>query len=228
MSAKRQCLGIIGSSGGSALAAADKCLREAGIEIDWEIVTDRECPMEIWAKLQGHRTHRLEYVDVDNFSENALRIFTQKNCRHALLFYTRRIGYPLISELEVCNIHPALLPAFVGLSAVVQAQNKQVKIFGATLHRVDASLDTGPILTQVAGLWPKNNSITLAQHLSFYQKVWLTLIWVEHCIIGSTEADSKTANFPGGYLSSSGLRNEQLLHAFCIWIEKEERSWSPT
>jgi phosphoribosylglycinamide formyltransferase-1 len=50
----------------------------------------------------------------------------------------------------VINVHPALLPAFPGLRAVEQALEHGVKVFGVTVHYVDAGVDTGPIISQRA------------------------------------------------------------------------------
>ncbi len=48
------------------------------------------------------------------------------------------------------NTHPALLPSFPGTSAPRDALEHGVKITGATLFVVDAGIDTGPIIAQVA------------------------------------------------------------------------------
>ncbi len=50
----------------------------------------------------------------------------------------------------VINVHPALLPAFRGLSAVEQALAYGVKVFGVTVHFVDEGVDTGPVILQRA------------------------------------------------------------------------------
>jgi phosphoribosylglycinamide formyltransferase-1 len=49
---------------------------------------------------------------------------------------------------RVLNIHPALLPAFPGTHGVHQAMAYGVTVAGATVHFVDAGVDTGPILAQ--------------------------------------------------------------------------------
>jgi phosphoribosylglycinamide formyltransferase-1 len=48
------------------------------------------------------------------------------------------------------NTHPALLPSFPGTNAPRDALEHGVKITGATLFIVDAGVDTGPIIAQVA------------------------------------------------------------------------------
>ena len=51
---------------------------------------------------------------------------------------------------RVLNVHPSLLPAFPGRDAQRQAWEHGVKISGATVHIVEAGLDSGPILLQEA------------------------------------------------------------------------------
>ncbi|MBA3391892.1 MAG: phosphoribosylglycinamide formyltransferase [Deltaproteobacteria bacterium] len=51
---------------------------------------------------------------------------------------------------RIINTHPSLLPAFPGANAAAQAIAHGVKISGVTIHFVDASLDGGPIIEQVA------------------------------------------------------------------------------
>jgi phosphoribosylglycinamide formyltransferase-1 len=48
------------------------------------------------------------------------------------------------------NTHPALLPAFPGVHGARDALAHGVKVTGATLFVVDAGVDTGPIVAQVA------------------------------------------------------------------------------
>ena len=48
------------------------------------------------------------------------------------------------------NTHPALLPAFPGMHGARDALAYGAKVSGATLHVVDAGVDTGPIVAQRA------------------------------------------------------------------------------
>jgi phosphoribosylglycinamide formyltransferase 1 len=50
----------------------------------------------------------------------------------------------------VVNVHPSLLPAFPGLHAIEQALAYGVRVFGVTVHFVDAGVDTGPVILQRA------------------------------------------------------------------------------
>lgn len=49
---------------------------------------------------------------------------------------------------RLVNAHPALLPAFPGAHAVRDALAAGVPVTGATVHLVDAGIDTGPVLAQ--------------------------------------------------------------------------------
>ncbi len=51
---------------------------------------------------------------------------------------------------RLVNVHPSLLPAFPGIRAIAQALDHGVKVFGVTVHLVDAGMDTGPIIAQAA------------------------------------------------------------------------------
>lgn len=66
--------------------------------------------------------------------------------------YMRLVGEVLLTSYagRIINIHPSLLPAFRGAHALEQALAAGVKVFGVTIHEVDASLDGGTILAQRA------------------------------------------------------------------------------
>ena len=64
--------------------------------------------------------------------------------------YMRLLSGGFVSQFPnaILNIHPSLLPAFPGLDAQHQALAHGVKVSGCTVHFVDESLDSGPILLQ--------------------------------------------------------------------------------
>ncbi|MDR0274386.1 MAG: phosphoribosylglycinamide formyltransferase [Burkholderiaceae bacterium] len=64
---------------------------------------------------------------------------------------------------RIVNIHPSLLPAFPGLHTHQRAIDAGCKLAGATVHRVTAELDHGPILAQAAvPVLPGDTADTLA------------------------------------------------------------------
>ena len=77
--------------------------------------------------------------------------------RHApallvLAGFMRILGTAFVARYagRMVNIHPSLLPAFTGLHTHRRAIEAGCKVAGATVHRVTAELDLGPILGQAA------------------------------------------------------------------------------
>jgi phosphoribosylglycinamide formyltransferase-1 len=66
--------------------------------------------------------------------------------------YMQLLGAEFLERFpdRVINVHPALLPAFPGLDAVGQGLAYGVKVFGVTVHFVDAGVDSGAIILQEA------------------------------------------------------------------------------
>ena len=63
---------------------------------------------------------------------------------------------------RILNIHPALLPAFPGSNAVLDALAWGAKVTGVTVHLVDELVDHGPILMQEAlNISPRDTERTL-------------------------------------------------------------------
>jgi phosphoribosylglycinamide formyltransferase-1 len=76
---------------------------------------------------------------------------TQRGARLVVLAgYMEILGAPLLERFPgaVINVHPSLLPAFPGLRAIEQALDYGVKVFGVTVHFVDAGVDSGPVILQ--------------------------------------------------------------------------------
>jgi phosphoribosylglycinamide formyltransferase-1 len=72
-------------------------------------------------------------------------------------------GFVAHYEGRLLNIHPSLLPAFPGLHTHERAIEAGCKFAGATVHRVTAELDHGPILAQaVVPVMPDDTADTLA------------------------------------------------------------------
>ena len=66
--------------------------------------------------------------------------------------YMRIVGPELVGAFpdRILNVHPALLPAFPGTSAVADALAWGVKVTGVTVHLVDEEVDHGPVVLQEA------------------------------------------------------------------------------
>ena len=103
---------------------------------------------------------------------------------HLLLAgYLRILSEAFLRQLsgEVLNIHPSLLPDFPGLGAAARQWHAGVRVAGATVHYVDAGVDTGPILLTgsievrgdegEAGL--AQRILTEVEHFIYRRAVWL-------------------------------------------------------
>ena len=66
--------------------------------------------------------------------------------------YMRLLGREVLQAYPgaVINLHPALLPAFPGSSAINDAFDYGVKVTGVTVHFADEEFDRGPIIAQQA------------------------------------------------------------------------------
>ena len=109
--------------------------------------------------LERARKHGIDAIFVDPrrferkelFEEEVLRTM-KGHCIDLVLLagYMRVLGKTLLAPYKgrILNIHPALLPAFIGLHAQKQAFDHGVKVAGCTVHFVDETLDSGPIILQ--------------------------------------------------------------------------------
>ena len=75
---------------------------------------------------------------------------TPRNGLVCLAGFMRIISPQFVKKYKnrIINIHPALLPAFLGLDSQKQALEHGAKYSGCTVHFVDTEMDTGPIIIQ--------------------------------------------------------------------------------
>jgi phosphoribosylglycinamide formyltransferase-1 len=75
--------------------------------------------------------------------------------------YMRLLGAAVLDAFpsRVVNLHPALLPAFVGAHAIAEAFDHGVKITGVTVHLADEEFDRGPIIAQEAVAVAENDTL---------------------------------------------------------------------
>jgi len=91
------------------------------------------------------------YISKEEYEKEIAFYLIEKNVSLLVLAgYMRLIGDVLLKAFHnrIINIHPALLPAFPGKNGIQQAYQYGVKIFGVTVHYVDAGVDTGKIIAQ--------------------------------------------------------------------------------
>jgi phosphoribosylglycinamide formyltransferase 1 len=96
---------------------------------------------------------RSQYPDRAGRDEALADWLLERGARLVVLAgYMELLGAPFLERFPagVINVHPSLLPSFPGLEAVEQALAYGVKVFGATVHFVDAGVDSGPVISQRA------------------------------------------------------------------------------
>jgi phosphoribosylglycinamide formyltransferase-1 len=87
----------------------------------------------------------------DKWSEVLLRNVQYHNPDLVILAgFMKVLPESFVSALSpnLINMHPSLLPAFPGAHAVRDAIAAGASVTGATVHIVDAGVDTGPVLAQ--------------------------------------------------------------------------------
>ena len=96
---------------------------------------------------------RADYPDRGARDQALADWLSQRGARLVVLAgYMELLGEPFLARFPgaVINVHPSLLPAFPGLAPIEDALAYGVKVFGVTVHFVDAGIDTGPVILQGA------------------------------------------------------------------------------
>ena len=91
------------------------------------------------------------YSTEEMWTQSMLDVLQEYKVDGILLAGYMRILSPTFVQAyrgKILNIHPSLLPSFVGLQAQKQAILQGVKYTGCTVHFVDEGMDTGPIIAQ--------------------------------------------------------------------------------
>lgn len=107
-----------------------------------------------WARSTGIAAEALDHREFANRADFD-EALVQAIDRHApallvLAGFMRILGPAFVGHYHgrMVNIHPSLLPAFTGLHTHRRALEAGCTVAGATVHRVTADLDLGPILGQ--------------------------------------------------------------------------------
>ena len=154
--AHRIAIGVSGT--GSNLRALQALVSRGALAAEIVLVfSDRPCAALDWAVEQGIETLLVpaaprgdQAARADEDRVLAQTLAAVKPELVVLAGYMRVVGPAMLEAFSgrLLNLHPALLPAFPGAHAVRDALAAGVKVTGATVHFVDASLDGGPIVLQ--------------------------------------------------------------------------------
>ncbi|NBQ90882.1 MAG: phosphoribosylglycinamide formyltransferase [Betaproteobacteria bacterium] len=149
---------VLISGRGSNLAALVEAARANGwpAEVVGVISNRPQAAGLQWAREQGFHA---QVVDHQAFaSREAFDAALLAACQArqpdlvVLAGFMRVLGEAFVRHYEsrLINIHPSLLPAFMGLHTHRRALQAGVKFAGATAHYVSVTLDHGPVIAQAA------------------------------------------------------------------------------
>ncbi len=121
------------------------------------VISDRKQAYAlIRAKQAGIPTQIVSVKNYNNRIEFDAEIARHIECYSAELIvlagFMKLFQPPFVRKYHnrIINIHPSLLPAFPGATAVADTLAKGVKVTGVTVHYVDEGVDTGPIIAQTS------------------------------------------------------------------------------
>ena len=151
-------LAVFASGTGTNFVAIAKACAEGKIPADVAVmVCDRPGAAVIdRARELGVETFVIspkEYPSKAAFEAEIVKVLDAKNVSLVCLAgYMRIVGDTLLTAYggRIVNIHPSLLPSFKGAHAVEDAVAYGVKVYGITIHWVNAELDGGRIIAQRA------------------------------------------------------------------------------
>lgn len=166
---------ILISGAGSNMAAIARAARDEdwardpGARIAAVIASRPDAP-----GLQAARELGLDAVALDHRAFASREAFDAALAAHieahrpalvVLAGFMRVLGGAFVERFagRLVNVHPSLLPAFAGLHTHQRAIDAGCRVAGATVHRVTAELDHGPILDQaVVPVLPGDSAPMLA------------------------------------------------------------------
>jgi phosphoribosylglycinamide formyltransferase 1 len=151
-------LGILASGSGSNFEAIAKAIDNQTLNAQIKVViynnpaakvVERAKRWQIPAILLDHRT----FSSREALDEAIIDTLKAHQVDWVIMAGWMRVVTALLIEAfpqHILNIHPSLLPSFPGTHAIEQAFNAGVKITGCTVHHVELTVDSGPIIAQAA------------------------------------------------------------------------------
>ena len=174
-------LAVFASGGGSNFQAIVEASRKGDLDADVALCVTNNPQAGVLQRADALGV-KAEQIEPDGAtarkSEPIHKLLTRNDVTHiALAGYLKKIPATLISAYSgrIVNIHPALLPCFGGKGmyganvhqAVIESG---VQWTGVTVHFVDETYDTGPILLQHAvGVHPADTAESLAKRVLWFE-----------------------------------------------------------
>lgn len=144
---------ILGSGRGSNAVALMRCFAEPDLPAELRLVISNIADAPILKRADEHgvpaRLVASRGLSRHQHEQALQQVLAEAGVEHLLLAgYMRLLSAEFIAAWPgtILNIHPSLLPAFPGLSALAEQWRAGLRSVGASVHFVDAGIDTGPVL----------------------------------------------------------------------------------
>jgi phosphoribosylglycinamide formyltransferase 1 len=167
-------LGILISGGGSNLQSIIDQIENGALAAVIKVVISNRTNSYGIIRAKNHGIpsvilNHKEFPRREDFDHELIQILKSAQVDLVILAGFMRILSPVLLRAfpqMIINIHPALLPAFPGLHVQQKALDYGVKFSGCTVHFVDDSVDSGPIIIQsVVPVLPGDNEESLAARI---------------------------------------------------------------
>jgi len=171
---KRASLVVLISGSGSNLQAIIKAVNNGDINADINAVISNRAGVKGLqiAEQAGIKTFTLDHTNYssrENFDLALIECIDQFSPSLVILAgFMRILSDVFIHHYaeHLINIHPSLLPKFKGLNTHERALNAGDSIHGASVHMVNAELDSGEIVIQAeVDIKPDDNKESLAERV---------------------------------------------------------------
>ncbi len=151
-------LGVLISGSGTNLQAIIDAIAAGSLDAEIRVVISSRPDAYglVRAQKAGIQTVALSkevYADPDIANEAIATELMCAGCEYVVMAgYMRKVTDAILMSFpdRVLNLHPALLPSFVGAHAIQDAYASGVKVTGVTVHFANAEYDKGPIIAQRA------------------------------------------------------------------------------
>ncbi len=149
-------IGVLLSGSGTNLQAIIDAVRDEGMPVDIaHVVSSRPDAYGIEraqaAGIPVTVMNRVLYEDPEAADAHIVDALKAAGAEYVVMAgYMRKVTPVMLNAFpdRVLNLHPALLPSFVGAHAIDDAYNAGVKVTGVTVHLANEEYDKGPIVAQ--------------------------------------------------------------------------------
>lgn len=149
-------IGVLLSGSGTNLQAIIDAIRDEGMPVDIvRVVSSRPDAYGIEraqaAGIPVTVMNRAMYEDPEAADAHIVDALKAAGAEYVVMAgYMRKVTPVMLDAFpdRVLNLHPALLPSFVGAHAIDDAYNAGVKVTGVTVHLANEEYDKGPIVAQ--------------------------------------------------------------------------------